>query len=224
MPDYFSHNILAQQIYEKLNKDERDQIESRTLFLLGAQGGDVFFFYNIHTKKNNIGVKMHRLNTQQLFEDIIAANKSYVAGFATHYAVDATLHPAIYAYADTAKAHFAHLSLENDLGLYCSKKYSTPRRILPREEVLKCTSAVYDTIKNVYDSITVTGVERCLKRHFLYTKFTYKTKRTKYKNEYDFTTLDGALEDAIELGVKAVRSILNGEVDENIFYKSFLEK
>ena len=46
MPDYFSHGIAAEVIYEKLNTAERKSI-LKSLYLVGAQGGDIFFAYKL---------------------------------------------------------------------------------------------------------------------------------------------------------------------------------
>ncbi|MCX4287813.1 MAG: hypothetical protein OSJ68_11120, partial [Clostridia bacterium] len=73
-------------------------------------------------------------------------------------------------YEQTKRSPFAHTKLESDLGLFISRKYSLRRTIIPRVKVLACTGPIYDTIKRVEPLITVTGVERCLKRHFSWTK------------------------------------------------------
>ena len=55
MPDYFTHNIAAELIYERLGGEYKKIIaDNKTLYLLGAQGGDVFFFYGL-SYKNNAG-------------------------------------------------------------------------------------------------------------------------------------------------------------------------
>jgi hypothetical protein len=223
MPDYFSHNILAQQIYDKLDKSQREQIPSRTLYLLGAQGGDVFFFYTLRKGSKNVGGNMHRLDPCEFFSKLAQTNKSYCAGFATHYAADCTLHPAVYAFEATQRTHMSHFAFENDIGLYCSRRYSLPRKILPRDEVLQSTSCVYDCMKKIYDSLTLTGVERCLKRHCAYMRFVFNHKRNSYKYDYDFSSLNGALDDAIALGLDAVKCVLDGNIDKEVFKKSFLE-
>lgn len=224
MPDYFSHCIAAYKIYEKLGREQKAKIGDRTLYLLGAQGGDVFFTYNLNPNKTNLGRHLHNLPADELFDKLLGANPSYVAGFATHYAMDCTLHPAIYAFEESKKAPFAHLYFENDLGLYISRKYAVQRKILPRDEVVGATFAVYDAIRRVEDGVTVTGIERCLKRHFSFTRLIYRKKKQTYRYEFDYTTLSGAVEDGVELGVAAVESVLSGKADRNIFNKSFLEK
>lgn len=224
MPDYFSHGVAAEIIYEKLDNAYKRKITSKTLYLLGAQGGDVFFAYNIKPTKSNLGRNLHNRNAYGLFCQLIQGNPSYAAGFATHYALDCTLHPYIYAYERTKRSPFAHVKFENDLGLFISRKYGLRRKILPREKVLACTFAVYDTIKKTEPLITVTGVERCLKRHFSYTRFLYRTKRQNYKCDYNFEKLSSAVDEAVKLGTAAVKSVLDGKAGEEIFGLSFLQK
>ena len=224
MPDYFSHSICANKIYERLDRAHKSVIADHDLYRLGAQGGDVFFTYKLSAKKSNLGRRMHSMPAENLFSLLLSGNKSYLAGFATHYALDCTLHPAIYAYESNFKSPLTHLNFERDLGLYISRKYATPRKIIPRERVLAATFALYDSVKTIEPLITVTGVERCLKRHFTYTRTMYKTKRSDYKYDYDYSSLSGAVDDAVSLGVECVSSVLDGKVDGKLFSRSFLEK
>lgn len=224
MPDYFSHAICAEKIYEKLDKAHRNAIKDADLYRLGAQGGDVFFAYKLSAKSVNLGRRMHAMDAEELFSHLLQGNMSYCAGFATHYALDSTLHPAIYAFENLNKSPLAHLNFEKDLGLYISRKYATPRKIIPRERVLASTFALYDSVKGIEPQITVTGVERCLKRHFTYTRTIYRTKRSDYKFDYDYSALSGAVDDAVEMGISCVCSLLGGKAEGELFSRSFLEK
>ena len=219
MPDYFSHGIAAEVIYEKLNTDCKKRI-SKTLYFIGAQGGDIFFAYKLKTR-NNLGSELHRKNAAYLFEQLIKGNLSYAAGYATHYALDSTLHPHVYEYEKSKRSLLAHNSFESDLGLYISRKFKIRRQILPKDKVLACTSPVYDSMKRVEPLITITGVERCLKRHFAWTRYSYGIKRQDYKCKYDFSLLDTKIDEAIELGVKAVQCVLEGDIDPEIFGTDF---
>lgn len=224
MPDYFSHGVAAEIIYEKLDSKHKNMLSPKTLYLLGAQGGDTFFAYSVKPTKTNLGRGLHRMNAIYLFEQLSRGNPAYAAGFASHYALDCTLHPAIYAYESTKRSPFAHTGFESDLGLYISRKYGMRRRIIPEDEVLACTSAVYDSIKKVEPLVTLTGTERCLKRYFSYTRFLFRTKRQEYKCDYDFKMLDGKIEESIALGLEAVKCVLDGDIDTEIFGKHFLQK
>lgn len=223
MPDYFSHNICAKIILENLDSKYKKSID-KDVFLLGAQGGDVFFAYNIKPTKANLGRAMHRKNALYVFGQLINGNLSYAAGFATHYALDCTLHPEIYAFGESKKARFAHTRYESDIGLYISRKYNIRRQIVPKETLLACTSAVYDSIKHLDALVTVTGVERCLKRHFTYTKYLYRNKKTDYRFTFDFNKIDRLVDDAVSLGGEAVKCVLDKNIDPVVFSRSFLQK
>lgn len=224
MPDYFSHYIAAEKIYENLSAADKEKISSHTLYLLGAQGGDVFFAYNLIVTKNNLGRDIHRRNAYDLIKSLTSGHLSYAAGFAAHYALDSTLHPAVYAYENSHRSPLAHVNFENDLGLYLSKLYNMRRSIIPREKVIACTAPLYDSVKNIEDSITVTGIERCLKRHFAYSRFLYKNRRKEYKCAYPFESLEGLVCEAIEKGVECVRSVLKQDISPTLFSAPFLAK
>ena len=224
MPDYFSHGIVAEIIYEKLNSEYKSKISSMQAYLLGAQGGDVFFAYNIKPTKANLGRSLHRKNAVYLFNQLIQGNLSYAAGFATHYALDFTLHPFVYDYERGKRSPLAHTKFENDLGLFISRKYGVRRKIMPLEQVLSCTGCIYDSIKRVEPLITITGVEKCLNRHFAYTRFMYLKKKQEYKCAYDFENLSDEVERGVKLGIKAVKCVLDKDVDPEVFGGQFLQK
>lgn len=199
-------------------------LKDKPLYLLGAQGGDVFFAYDAKPTKQNLGKVLHKKNAIYLFEKLSGGNPSYAAGFATHYAADCTLHPFVYAYESTKKSPLAHTGFENDLGLYISRRFARRRKIMPLEEILACTGPVYDSVKKVVPDITMTGTERCLKRYFTYTRFLYRTKRQEYKCDYDFKALDTDIDAAIELGLAAVKCVIDKRIDPDIFGKEFLQR
>ncbi|MDE7380357.1 MAG: zinc dependent phospholipase C family protein [Clostridia bacterium] len=224
MPDYFSHAICAQKIFENLKKPIKNTIDDHTLYMLGAQGGDVFFAYKLNFSQQNLGRRLHRTDVSELFKTLIEGNISYAAGFATHYALDCTLHPAIYAFENSSKSPLTHMRFESDLGLYISRKFATPRNILPRERVLGATFALYDSIVKVEPHVTVTGIERCLKRHFSYTRALLKSKKQEFGLNYDYRSLAGAVDDSISLGADCVEAVVSGNISDKLFSKSFLEK
>lgn len=224
MPDYFSHAICAQKILENCKITTRSKIADRNLYMLGAQGGDVFFAYKLNLNQNNLGKRLHAMPAKELFEILEEGDLSYACGFATHYALDCTLHPAVYAFEASSKLAFAHMRFESDLGLFISRKYAITRHILPRESVLGATFAVYDSISKAEPEVTLTGVERCLKRHFLYTRELLKRKRTTYALPYDFSSLSGAVDDAVSFGVECIEAVISGNIDGDIFSRSFNER
>lgn len=224
MPDYFTHAICADVIYKKLESKYKNMILSKDLYFLGAQGGDVFFTYNMKPSKANLGRIMHKMSPVALFEKLAEGNLSYLAGFATHYALDACLHPEIYSYERTSRSPFAHVKFEDDLGLFVSRKEGARRQIAPKEKVLACTYSVYDSVKRIEDDVTVTGIERCLKRHFSYSKFKYRLKKQNYKCRYDFSILSESVDESINFGIKCVKCALDKDIDPEVFSRSFLQR
>ncbi|HBN12213.1 MAG TPA: hypothetical protein DD415_01200 [Clostridiales bacterium] len=224
MPDYFSHGVAAEIIFEKLDTKHKSLIASKKLYFLGAQGGDVFFTYAMTPTESNIGRTMHKKSAAHLFERLILGNISYAAGFATHYALDSMLHPEVYAYEKTRRNPLAHTRFESDLGLFISRKYGLRRQILPKEILLSCTGPVYDSIKLIEPKVTLSGVERCLKRYFAYTRFIYRTKKQDYKCDYDFAGLSESVDKTVEFGVTAVKCVLDKNIDAEVFGKEFLNK
>lgn len=222
MPDYFTHSILADVIYERLRPADRQLIPDRSLYKLGAQGGDVFFMYTLRMS-SNLGRWLHTLSAAEVFEKLKGASPSYVAGYATHYALDSTIHPAVYAFESTSKARFAHLAFEKDLGLYVSRKYSTPRKIMPREEVCNAAPAIYDAVKRLKDDVTFPNVERCMRRYFTYTRAIYTRKKQTYKFDYDYSSLSPVLEEAVEKGIKCVECVISNDIKDELFSESFLQ-
>ncbi len=223
MPDYFSHAILAERVYENLSPEIKSAIGQKELYLLGAEGGDLFFFYKAVPSKSNVGRRLHSENAIDLFNKLIEGNFSYTAGFATHYAVDATLHPAVYSFCRGKKGMFLHQYFEDDLGLYISRKYGVRRTLMPRDKMLSCTYPVYESARLLYSDITLSGVERGIKRYYSYCKYLFSHKKNVYKNEYDFNSLSDTCDKAVKLGIKAVESLYRGEVDESVFSLKFLQ-
>lgn len=224
MPDYFSHAICAQKILEICSPSVRSAVRDRDLYMLGAQGGDVFFAYKLRLNQSNLGKRLHAVPAEELFGILKEGDLSYACGFATHYALDCTLHPAVYAFEANSKLTFAHMRFESDLGLYISRKYAVTRRILPRKSVLGATFAVYDSISKAEPEVTLTGVERCLKRHFIYTRELLKRKRTTYSLPYDFSSLSGAVDDAVSFGAECAEAIVSGNIGGDMFSRGFNER
>lgn len=223
MPDYFSHAIIAERVFEELAPSTRAAIENKDLYLLGAEGGDLYFFYRAVPTKSNLGRKLHNEKAVDVFEKLIQGDFSYAAGFATHYASDATLHPAVYSFCRGNKKMFIHQSFEDDLGLYISRKFGVRRTLMAKERMLACTYPVYESAKLLCGDVTLKRIERGLKRYYAYCKQLFSRKKSVYKNDYDFNSLSKNCDEAVDLGVKCVENLFCGEVDGEIFSLKFLQ-
>lgn len=223
MPDYFTHAIAAEKIYDRLQDSYRQKIKDADLYRLGAQGGDLFFTYSLRVN-GNIGRVLHGMNNVKLFTFLRSRDEQYAAGFAAHYALDSALHPIIYAFEATSSAPFAHIRFEGDIGLYVSRLYSIPRRIMPRDRVMRCGGRIYSAVKELMPEISQRGIERCLARHYAYTVAALKARRNSYVFGYDYSSLAVAVDDAVSFGADCVRAIFDGNISPSLFGKSFLEK
>lgn len=224
MPDYFTHYSAALEIFGTLEQNYRAEILSDfSLYLLGAQGPDVFFFYGL-SYNNNAGRLLHREDARGLFEKLSRGNAAYCAGWAAHYALDCTVHPIVYAYEYAHKGLFIHQKFEADLGLYVSRESGRERMILPKNRVVACAPAVCDSMRNILPHITAAGTSACLKRHYYYTKRLYDGLKDSFKLNADYAPAFAAYEKGVKLGVEAVKCVLNKNIDPEIFSRSFLEK
>ncbi len=224
MPDYFTHAIAAIKIFEKLDESRRELLRrDRYMYLLGAQGPDVFFFYGLSVK-HNPGRALHRADARVLFEKLVQGNAAYCAGWAAHYALDCTVHPAVYAYENAYRGLLLHQKFESDLGLYVSRKLGIRRTILPQDRVVACAPAVCDSVRRVLPRLTAAGTSACLKRHCLYARRIYAGLSDRYRLEADYAPAFEAFEKGTELGVRAVNCVLQKNISPEVFSRPFLQK
>ena len=132
MPSAITHELVAEQTLSLLPA-EAAQIAHRApdYYYLGAQGGDLFFFYKpLSKKEGNFGKFLHRHRTYRLFtamaEYVTHADKeqkqkatAYCLGYITHYSADVCFHPFVYNYlAKTNAKRSVHSLIENDWDVY----------------------------------------------------------------------------------------------------------
>lgn len=136
MPSSYTHQIIAEEIAGSLPENVKSRIPFAPEYFLGAQGGDVFYFYNIAGGQKNIGKYFHRRNTYGIFSSFLESARtdgahavSYAAGYITHYAADTVFHPYVYWLCKRQKEttgrkrdNFHGIS-ESDLDTYFVQKY-----------------------------------------------------------------------------------------------------
>ncbi|NLM76120.1 MAG: zinc dependent phospholipase C family protein [Clostridiaceae bacterium] len=113
MADFLTHILFADAVLQRI--ESRRIMEGvkkkRSLYYLGAQGPDPFFFYDVFRKKGplkGLGRIMHRQYTgkflQQGFSNLqnVSYDESwleltvYLCGFLCHFTLDRLIHPYIY--------------------------------------------------------------------------------------------------------------------------------
>ena len=116
MPAYLVHRLAGDQVLQKIN----GKIIEKDDFILGLQGGDLFFGYHsaFFERKSGLmlGGTLHFDKPKAFFEKSMQfikeykgdgkdALNSYFCGYITHYCVDKRLHPFVYAHAPNGKIH-----------------------------------------------------------------------------------------------------------------------
>lgn len=131
MPSSYTHQLIAEAVLARLKGEGKELFSACADYFLGAQGGDVLYFYNMAGREKNVGKYFHRRNVYGVFSSFLrsarggdAHVRAYIAGYITHYAADTVFHPYIYHYcramrAETGKKrdHF-HARAESDLDTY----------------------------------------------------------------------------------------------------------
>lgn len=102
MPGLITHNIVANQIIDRISTD------NKAAFLLGSLGPDMCYFHRAMPWQKGptraYGKKIHYMQPNALFNcmnELLLINndpaiKSFVEGFMCHYALDSTAHPFVY--------------------------------------------------------------------------------------------------------------------------------
>ena len=180
MPSAITHELIAQQTLSLLPAAAQIADTAPDYYYLGAQGGDLFFFYKpLSKKEGNFGKFLHRHGSYKLFSAMAEYLKeaetertqkatAYCLGYVSHYSADVCFHPFVYNY---LKAHDAkrsvHSLIENDWDVYFLRKkegreaehydFAFSAEKLGKEEIL------YDLF---YDIAPALGREEIKKRPF----------------------------------------------------------
>ena len=143
MPGYMSHYIFGKLEYKKLSQNEikRAIKDNITVYNLGLQGPDIFFYYPAarFISKKNLGSIMHNSLTGKYIGTMIAyivkmqdtrernIAIAYLAGYLGHYSMDVVCHPYIYYKTDYESHnkfyHSRHVALETDIDYLLVKEY-----------------------------------------------------------------------------------------------------
>ncbi len=111
MPELITHCLVSDKVSAKIaDKDIKALLDKYPKeFTLGAQGGDLFFFYHYGIFQNkesvpDFGERLHKEHIEDFFKlgaDYIKAHPSepllsYFLGYLSHYAADKNVHPFVY--------------------------------------------------------------------------------------------------------------------------------
>lgn len=159
MPDFFSHMFLGQAVLPNMPGAMQEAASLHpSLFTLGCQGPDLFFYYKLLSPRRRRGAvsfanQCHNQNTRELLgygasfllkhrED--AVFMAYWTGFLCHYALDRCAHPYIDEHTSGFKAH-KRLEMHLDAYMLHKKWQSAPYRVsIPR--LIKLPGGLPETV------------------------------------------------------------------------------
>lgn len=150
MPGFATHYLFGVSTIQKQKHSELyAHIQHHpTVYGLGLQGPDVFFYYapDFLRPMNNPGVAAHRERTGHFLHYLLESRKLfpkssdreiatvYIQGFIGHYTLDTTCHPYIYArthYVPEDGTYYGrHVYLETDIDAFLLAQY---KKVLPSE-------------------------------------------------------------------------------------------
>lgn len=161
MPGLYTHYTFGREVYKQLeNHLVKNAIrEHRTVYNLGMQGPDIFFYFpgfpllnRLGRKISNLGTRMHHSPVNPFFMEMLKETCrlkgrqqqvaiAYLAGFCGHLSLDSTAHPMIYhftEYKEGVKGNFEiHATYETDIDYCIAQKYlkKSPYNIKTKKEM-----------------------------------------------------------------------------------------
>ena len=131
----YTHQMIAEAVYEELPQPLRERLADPGSYDLGAQGADIFYFLHPF-RRRNAGKVFHNEKVYETFEEFLRAADgadapvlSYIAGYITHYAADVVFHPYVYSLTERLSQEQPsrrirwHSYIESDLDTYYAEKY-----------------------------------------------------------------------------------------------------
>ncbi len=139
MPAATTHALNALDVYENLDKSKKNEIKNLPMFCLGAQGPDLFFFYNFGASSEikKIGNYLHVNKVYEvikyMYDYIYKNNKlnllSYFYGYLCHYALDSIAHPIVY-----HRSKFGNLTNEAEIVIHFRVEAFYDRYVLSKKQ------------------------------------------------------------------------------------------
>lgn len=148
MPGFTTHYLFGVKNLQQLKKSAScpilfESIEHyKTVFQLGLQGPDLFFYYFVsQMKKIKLGSMTHKTLTGDFLQCLVQAPelfsaekermiaRAYAAGFIGHYVLDTEVHPYVYfmtGYGDALKqkGYADHVTIESDIDTCLLMRYA----------------------------------------------------------------------------------------------------
>lgn len=148
MPGFTTHYLFGVKNLQQLKKSASCPVlvesigQYKTVFQLGLQGPDLFFYYFVsQLKKTKLGSITHKTLTGDFLQCLVQAPelfskererriaRAYAAGFIGHYILDTEIHPYVYfmtGYGDALKqkGYADHITIESDIDACLLMRYA----------------------------------------------------------------------------------------------------
>lgn len=156
MPDFWSHHLGAMYIENHFNRQPKWCDHWQPMYLLGAQGPDIFYYINKlnpltkHHYKS-FGNALHETHIQETFHQMLEyvrsypkeGNIAYVAGFITHYILDVHCHKII---CQLGPDDTSHKRVEMNFDALCIEKHwKKPLLALEPKDIQCSDEQMYQT-------------------------------------------------------------------------------
>lgn len=182
MPGFTTHYLFGVKNLQQLKRSTSSEIlfesieEHKTVFQLGLQGPDIFFYHPAsNLRKPSPGSMVHRKYTGRFLKCLIQSPElfykqdeyhiaqAYAAGFIGHYILDTQMHPYVYCltgYGEELKekGYADHIALETEIDTCILMRYA---KCLPSEFPYGKTiafgaharSVVAEILRYAYDTV-----------------------------------------------------------------------
>ena len=173
MPAAYAHYRFGAQAISSMPADVRGPVlRYRALFDMGLHGPDFLFFHSYFKKTPlyHLGCSYHRKSGRDFFTAACAHVKetpteaafSYLQGLLTHYCLDSTCHPFVYAMTDDTGLGHAELETEFDRYLMQLDGVKKPHET-NISHTMNLNKEEYGVIAGFYPEISVRDAAACIR-------------------------------------------------------------
>ena len=178
MPTTYTHDLFGKEVFKKLPDNLKDVIrKSKSLYLIGLHGPDIFFYYKPFGKNkvNRTAMEVHEKIAASVFQRGIKKVQerpsdkmmSYLLGFACHYILDSACHPYIWEYQRITGVSHAEIETELDR-MFMEQEHKNPFTYHPAVSICP-TRKGNEIISSLFPSIRPEEVWDSLKGMKFYT-------------------------------------------------------
>lgn len=201
MPSTYAHYRMGQEVRRQMKKKEKTIIENYLdLFQIGLHGPDILFYYHPLTDNsvNRVGFGLHEKSRYSFFERATKVVKehgcdqaylAYVYGVICHFALDVTCHGYVDEKIRMSGISHGEIEVEFDRELMVRDGFNPISHRLTNH--IKSSSETANVIKDFYDGISETQVDKALKNMNFYNDLLLAPSRIKRNFIYALLKVSG---------------------------------